>query len=132
MWEFDSLEKISQLKLWVMFSEVLSLGGQFYDYGQGVYFEVFYFGLCWFSEVEFYEYGVVIGVGVCLCSGLNINMQILKNFFYDLVKYLEIILIEIIIGGEIYFWIKVEFVDGIQGFFYGKFYCLLFDFCVGF
>lgn len=132
MWELDSPEKIPQSKLWSTLATVLSLGGQFHDYDKSAYFEAPYLGPCWPAEAEPYEYGAVMGAGVRLRGGPNLNTKILKNLSYDLVKYIETTPIELTISGETHPWIKVQLGDGTEGFLYGKFYRSPLDFRAGF
>ncbi len=132
MWELDSPDKIAQSKLWSTLETVLNLGGQFHGGGQNRYFEAPYLGPCWPHDAEPYEYGAVMGAGVRLRSAPSLNTQILKTLSYDLVKYIETTPIEETIGGESHPWIKVQLVDGTEGFLYGKFYRSPLDFRVGF
>lgn len=132
MWELDSPEKIPQSKLWSTLETVLNLGGQFHTYGQSKSFEAPYLGPCWPADAEPYEYGAVMGAGVRLRSAPSLNTQILKTLSYDLVKYIETTPIEETIGGESHPWIKVQLVDGTEGFLYGKFYRSPLDFRVVF
>lgn len=132
MWELDSPEKIPQSKLWSTLGTVLSLGGHLSNYGEESYFEAPYLGPCWPAEAEPYEYGAVMGAGVRLRGGPNLNTKILKNLSYDLVKYIETTPIEQTIGGEKHPWIKVQLTDGTEGFLFGKFYRSPLDFRAGF
>lgn len=52
--------------------------------------------------------------------------------FYDVVKVFEYIEKVEIIGGEMYFWVKIEFLDGCEGFVYGKFLRFFIGYCVSF
>lgn len=131
MWELDSPDKVPQSKLWSTLETVLNLGGQFHGGGQSRYFEAPYLGPCWPHDAEPYEYGAVVGAGVRLRSAPSLNTQILKTLSYDLVKYIETTPIEETIGGESHPWIKVQLVDGTEGFLYGKFYRSPLDFRLG-
>lgn len=130
MWELDSPEKVPQSRLWSTLKSVLLLGGDFS--GGGSYFEAPYLGPCWPADAEPYEYGAVTGAGVRLRGGPSLNTQIIKNLSYDLVKYIETTPIEETIGGETHPWVKVQLVDGTEGFLYGKFYRSPLDFRAGF
>ncbi|MEL6969944.1 MAG: SH3 domain-containing protein [Bacteroidota bacterium] len=132
MWELDSPEKIPQSRLWPTLESVLVLGGTFHGSGNEAYFEAPYLGPCWPDDAEPYEYGAVTGAGVRFRSGPSLNTQILKNLSYDLVKYIETTPIEENIGGESHPWVKVQLVDGTEGFLYGKFYRSPLDFRAGF
>lgn len=132
MWGLDSPEKIPQSDLWSTLETLLSLGGQFNDYGKGSYFEAPYLGPCWPDDIEPYEFGAVMGAGVRLRSGPGLSTKILKTLSYDLVEYLETTPTEETISGETHPWIKVRLADGMEGFLYGKFYRSPLDFRAGF
>lgn len=116
-WDLDSKAPDS-LRIWKLLSHVLAQGGTFSKGGKAFYAP--YVHSTWPDAYDSYTYGVVAGSGVRMREGQSLNSRILKTVSYDIIKVLE----EgkaAEIGGEVYPWIKVEHLDGTQGYIYGKF-----------
>lgn len=129
-WDLSSEEKIPDSELWPTLADVLNLGGLFN--GQGNYFEAPYLDQCYPHDKDAFETGAVIGAGVRMRAGPNLDTKVLKNLSYDILDYIETTPIELKIGNETHPWIKVKTQDGIEGFIYGKFYRSPIDYRVGF
>ncbi len=117
MWQLDSKQP-DTLQIWGLLSRVLSEGGTFSDGRQA--FQAPYYHSTWPSQYDPYEYATVSGAGVRFREAANLNSRILKTISHDIVKYLEEGPRQEI-GGETHPWIKVEMLDGNQGYVYGKF-----------
>lgn len=69
--------------IWLILEELLKVGGVFSN--NGWVFIVFYYVVIWLEEFFKNEYVVIIGSGVCICSELRFNSDIVKIVFYELV-----------------------------------------------
>lgn len=119
IWGLDTPAKTEASPLWGVLEKLLKQGGVFSNGGKR--FTMPYLFATFPNEYDSFEYGAILGSGVRLRESPNLSSQILKNISYDVVKIIERTPDEMVIDGESYPWIKVEMLDGLSGFVYGKF-----------
>ena len=128
IWNLDTKQPDS-LEIWSVLESVLSQGGVFKN-GKKAFYAPYYYAT-WPDAYEVYDYGVITGSGVRMRETPSLNSRIVKTVSYNIVTILEEGERQEI-GGEVYPWIKVDGLDGTQGYVYGKFIGYPIGFRVGF
>ena len=128
IWNLDTKQPDS-LEIWKALESVLSQGGVFKN-GRKAFYAPYYYAT-WPSEYEAYDYGVIAGSGVRMRETPSLNSRIVKTVSHNIVTILEEKEPQEI-GGEVHPWVKVEGLDGTQGYVYGKFVGYPISFRAGF
>ena len=118
-WELDKPEKASESKIWGILEEILALGGSFASQGRS--FEANYISSTWPDIYAAAEHAAIAGSGVRFRSAPTLQSKTIASISYDVVKVLEYTEKVETIGGETHPWVKIELLDGREGFVYGKF-----------
>lgn len=118
-WELDKPEKASESKIWSILEEILALGGSFASQGRS--FEASYISSTWPAIYELTDHAAIAGSGVRFRSAPTLQSKTIASISYDIVKVLEYTDKVETIAGETHPWVKIELLDGREGFVYGKF-----------
>lgn len=129
LWQLDDPEKVASSEVWSILEKVLTEGGAFDGDHR---FVVPYIFANWPASYDAFEYGLIAGGGVRMRAGSDLGSKILKTLSHDIVKILDTQGKEETIGGETFPWIKVETLDGVSGYVWGKFVASSVDFRAGF
>jgi hypothetical protein len=106
------------LEIWSVLERILAGGGAFSESRKA--FSAPYIYATWPEAYDAFDYGAITGSGVRLRAEPNLSSRIMKTISHDIVLVLSESLPEEI-DGEIYPWVQVETLDGIQGYVFGKF-----------
>ncbi|MFN7115155.1 MAG: hypothetical protein ACK4TA_00050 [Saprospiraceae bacterium] len=116
-WNLDSPKDSSAI--WSTLENILALGGTF-D-GDKQTFMAPYYTATFPDTYDASSMGVVLGQGVRVRAGTDLNSQILKTISYDILPVLDWEVKPDTIDGVMDQWVKVKLSEKQEGFIFGKF-----------